>query len=688
MPEISYMPVFMQRDIVQVPEKFTKPLVHLESFLHMAQHLKVAMYVSALFLLGLLSGVYYQRTVGDPVGPSSVHSHDANQRRSISAGWQNRSSRSNGTGKEGESDYADKFIVPVDIGNLSPPIEEQLSNRKEQALANWAPNQGNLASEAKSTTANQSWVFSKAQEQRMLADKSVHRAKNSKPTRDTNNSDRLNSTDNSQRVETSGSVEIEADYNRAENGEAEPQKIGDLEARPSEIEASSYQRSARSRNWFVRVYTDVVRVLNDIKKSITIASQLDIQENDFHDKQLEMLAGKIDNWYGDGSGAADTANTTITGAPTSQARKDDELNRDAIEASTSEQAITSNSTTSNGNGNSKQNVPKDKPTQIDQLNANEAGSTTRWLEQEQGLRVGVRNSINMSDNETQTDYEFDLLSSVNRDTSQESEREFSIKSNQRRIDKSETSFDESVSGLQGSGLVTEDKAAALEQLEQSISILEAGEEQQPVKQETETKHGQQTEANRAASSTEQTSECNDEQGQHLMIGTRVSKASESVNNELSQHDQSDPDANDQRPSQAKTASPKSPSLRRSVSPKPGDVNEIDELEPTKTETDDEIQAAKGAADGPSGTQTEHQNNNLTTVRGAKKVGSDLVDSEARRSARETNTAIRASKIANRIDDKPAQIAQTAAGHQSLSNKGSGSRLKLDTRNEISDISGK
>lgn len=67
-------------------------------------------------------------------------------------------------------------------------------------------------------------------------------------------------------------------------------------------------RARYKRNWFLKVYTDVVKVLADIKKSISTASQLDISEtNDIHDKQLEMLAGRIDNWYGNGVGASDDA---------------------------------------------------------------------------------------------------------------------------------------------------------------------------------------------------------------------------------------------------------------------------------------------------------------------------------------------------------------------------------------------
>lgn len=51
------------------------------------------------------------------------------------------------------------------------------------------------------------------------------------------------------------------------------------------------------KNWFMNVYSNFVRMLNDLRSTISDASQLDISENDYQDKQLEMLAGKIDNWY-------------------------------------------------------------------------------------------------------------------------------------------------------------------------------------------------------------------------------------------------------------------------------------------------------------------------------------------------------------------------------------------------------
>lgn len=66
------------------------------------------------------------------------------------------------------------------------------------------------------------------------------------------------------------------------------------------------------KSWFMKVCSNFARILSGIRGTISEASQLDIRDNDYHDKQLEMLAGKIDNWYNSNTNTASTATPETT----------------------------------------------------------------------------------------------------------------------------------------------------------------------------------------------------------------------------------------------------------------------------------------------------------------------------------------------------------------------------------------
>lgn len=51
------------------------------------------------------------------------------------------------------------------------------------------------------------------------------------------------------------------------------------------------------KSWLVKVCSNLVRLLTGLRSSLNEAGQLGVSENSYQDKQLEMLAGKIDNWY-------------------------------------------------------------------------------------------------------------------------------------------------------------------------------------------------------------------------------------------------------------------------------------------------------------------------------------------------------------------------------------------------------
>lgn len=69
-----------------------------------------------------------------------------------------------------------------------------------------------------------------------------------------------------------------------------------VEANPTSELSNANERRKR-KGWFMQVYCNFVRMLTGIRGSLSEAGQLNVVENDFRDKQLEMLAGKIDNWY-------------------------------------------------------------------------------------------------------------------------------------------------------------------------------------------------------------------------------------------------------------------------------------------------------------------------------------------------------------------------------------------------------
>lgn len=548
----------MQRDIFRVPEKFTAPLIQLEAFLNVARHLKVAMYVSAIFLLGLLSSVHYQRTAGDRIGPSSQEND--NQRLGTDGANSVLHTRFGKTTNEDEQDprnvstypRLDKFIVPVDIGNLSAQADQQVTSKsgRKSSEASFEPQQplrgtnqvidGVATSESKSAAGyqKQATIFSKVDEDLELSMKSSQQKNNPK----------LATSKGQLRLETSDEAigrnlndakmhDVNRDDRIESAGESNSGNNDDnIDDTTNTMNTSAHGRIGSSsklhRNWFIRVYADVVRVLSDFRRSITNASQLDIRENDFHDRQLEMLAGKIDNWYGASSSGCDLddqeSEQRIEPSPSSTlagSRRIGETNDSSVRP-TEVLAATVEANKSSSQGLSKLE-PSKLPTeasgksdgnvnQPSELKTNEVRETARRLGSnfsQLSSRAGETNLINMADSETQTEDSSDMRPALTEEAAAElakaktttlaasssessdlgktkrvgelDERENSSKLIQATINKSDTSLDESVSGIQALGLATEDKAAALRQLEKSISRLEAGDEMMKVGSETE-----------------------------------------------------------------------------------------------------------------------------------------------------------------------------------------------------------
>lgn len=85
------------------------------------------------------------------------------------------------------------------------------------------------------------------------------------------------------------------------NGEQEQGEEGTL----------TRQMKANRRNWFVKGWSNFVRMLSGLRSTISEVGQLDVAENsdDYQDKRLEMLAGKIDSLYNNNTTAASASDT-------------------------------------------------------------------------------------------------------------------------------------------------------------------------------------------------------------------------------------------------------------------------------------------------------------------------------------------------------------------------------------------
>lgn len=281
----------MVREMVSIPPKLGQILVNLESFLDLTQHLKVIMYLSAIVLLCWLTGNFYSSSNGR-----------AQQARRIggpSSGGLSLSSVN--------SSLADREANSADSNRSQPP------SRRSSLLAEPLP----LA------------AGDNQPDEEMKAASGAKRS--SRPTL----SDRT-------RLNKTSPFQIAEPPNRLARARAISAKIVGLSADLSDPEESADAGQVKrmgsegggnphSKNWFKQVCSSFVRILAGISRGANDGGEATLSERQ-RDKQLEMLAGKIDNWYNSGGIGGPTQTPTPTPNGTEAAQSEAAAKSDATAA--------------------------------------------------------------------------------------------------------------------------------------------------------------------------------------------------------------------------------------------------------------------------------------------------------------------------------------------------------------------
>lgn len=270
------------------------------------------MYLTAIVLLCWLTGHYYTKSgilAGGPrVTPSGINGGDGDQTSRQSGKVADRLDSSGGGAGSREkrlsrvalpaSGAASDRANSADSNRSQPPSRvshgslDAVSNNDEllngDALGSNRPTTNNeeldepelLAGPRARAAQSQHRIFSKVDEEANLRSESWRAKRQAKfeARKQTGAANGRPDGSSSAASSSSASKSGRADTSDARGGEAETKPSG-------------------KRNWFMKVCSNFVRMLNGIRSSINDAGQLDVSENDYQDKQLEMLAGKIDSWY-------------------------------------------------------------------------------------------------------------------------------------------------------------------------------------------------------------------------------------------------------------------------------------------------------------------------------------------------------------------------------------------------------
>lgn len=264
MPEVSYVPAIMVREMVSIPPKLGQILVNLESFLDLTQHLKVIMYLSAIVLLCWLTGSFYSGA-SRPAGRTE-------SRRGPLSGLSSASANSS-LADDREANSADS--------NRSQPPSRRSSLMAEPISS------AERTTDEEPTSARRRSVLAPAGEPSLAP---------SKGAAGTTAPERLKR----------GKAIAAPKLTSARIGLAE----GDSVSVAAELDPPS---GTHSRGWFKKVCSSFVRILSGIR-GVNEASQTEAALEE-RDRQLEMLAGKIDNWYSGGVESLQSDSPTRPEAP-------------------------------------------------------------------------------------------------------------------------------------------------------------------------------------------------------------------------------------------------------------------------------------------------------------------------------------------------------------------------------------
>lgn len=249
LPEVSYLPTFMVRERGELPPQLVRYLSSLESFIDLTGHIRIVMYLSALTMLVWLTSSHY-----------STHT------RERLAGPQPQADR-----KPSGAQLANgSAVLPVSVGS---------------ALANEQPKRApRSVASGEQQHPRRARIFSKVDEEierQMLKKGAVIRAQVLTARGENANA----ATDANEQSADSEQAEAAAAEAEGASASAEVGKTG-----------AGVQRESRRKNWLAQVVASMIRAIGGIRSSLNEAGTLDDTVNDYQDKRLEELAGKIDNW--------------------------------------------------------------------------------------------------------------------------------------------------------------------------------------------------------------------------------------------------------------------------------------------------------------------------------------------------------------------------------------------------------
>lgn len=292
------------RETGVIPPKLAKIIINLESFIALSHHIKVVMYLSAIVLLCYLTSYYYGRSMHDKVQPAAANrlssggpgsgGASANQQTLAAGALAAGLNASNLAGRPigGANDYgadSNNKIARADIGSSSTQAASlNLSDRANSADSNRSLPPSRMSRSSLELDDNS------GQEPGPKSKESGFEEEGA-PTKELGGLD-------STRIFSKVDELIENGKRQKEkvsaNGSVKQQTVSG--GGGNDVESRKLSVSERlNRNWFMKVCSNFVKMLNDLRSTINDAGQLNVNDkaNDFQDKQLEMLAGKIDNWY-------------------------------------------------------------------------------------------------------------------------------------------------------------------------------------------------------------------------------------------------------------------------------------------------------------------------------------------------------------------------------------------------------
>lgn len=414
------------RELASLPTDLGQIVVNLENFIILTQHMKVIMYLSSIVLLCWLTGHYYNRSARERVVPAGAGSWAQSAGGALGAVPDSSAASDRANSADSSRSQPPSRIISragsIDVRSTSAASGEQKQVNEPVLNKTFSNNTANPSTVARSefvdgkTNNATTTTTASSKQQQLGADRDATRARRAiraarvfskvDEERDNNlktiawrnskqqqepplGSSKVSSVQvaQSEAINYNQSNELATTVNSNSNNNSisisGPEKgmLVKVNGENGDTEAANSFR----KNWFMKVCSNFVRMLSGIRGTISEAGQLDISDNDYRDKQLELLAGKIDNWYNSNESRAikeENNNSEESGCGV-------ELEAAQQLAATNERGLKSSS--NNTEQSNLRLADKSEKTQVDTEQRKVEGSKPELGEQEEEVAVEKRN---------------------------------------------------------------------------------------------------------------------------------------------------------------------------------------------------------------------------------------------------------------------------------------------------------